>query len=103
MVGQLLEPAQVAQHHFQSDVVADGDHLEVHQGTDLILFVGQRGTHPLALLGVQGVHELMDDIARQVRGQIGEFVGVELAGHREDFLIVHVGDQRLADGVRDFQ
>ncbi|MNE28602.1 hypothetical protein D3C80_1220470 [compost metagenome] len=103
MPRQLLESTQVAQHHLEADIVADGDHLEVHQRTDLVLLVGQRRAHPLALLGIEGLHQLVDHVARQFRRQVGQLVGVEVAGGGENLVIVHVGDQGFAHRIGDFE
>ncbi|MNP17988.1 hypothetical protein D3C76_1104410 [compost metagenome] len=103
MVRQLFQAAQVAQHHFQADVFADGDHLEVHQRTDLLLVIAQRRTHALALLGIEGFHQLVNNVTRQLRSQVGQLVGVHFLGGGEQFVIVHVGDQRLPHGVGHFQ
>jgi len=103
MPGQFLQAAQVAQHHFQADVLADGDHLEVHQRADLVLLVGQRRTHSLALLRVEAFHQFMDHVARQFRCQVGEFVGVQVLGRGDDLVVVHVRDQGFPDRVGDFE
>ncbi|CAI8932239.1 AraC family transcriptional regulator [Pseudomonas marginalis] len=103
MTRQLFQPAQVTQDHFQADVFADGDHLEVHQCADLILVIGQRGAHALTLLAVKGLHQLMDNITRQLWSQVGQFVSVHLPGGRQELVIVHVGDQGFTDRVGYFE
>ena len=103
MVGQFFQAAQVAQYHLQADVFADGDHLEVHQRTDLLLVVAQRRAHTLALLGIEGFHQLVNNVTRQLRGQVGQLVGVHFLGGGQQLVIVHVGDQRLTNRVGNFQ
>ncbi|VVO42291.1 hypothetical protein PS708_06035 [Pseudomonas fluorescens] len=103
MTRQLFETTQVTQDHFQTDVFADGDHLEVHQGADLVLVVGQRGAHTLTLLAIEGFHQLMDNITGQFGGQVSQFVGVHLPGRRQELVIVHVGDQGFTDRVGYFE
>ncbi|MCY1523508.1 hypothetical protein D9M68_584080 [compost metagenome] len=103
VAGQFLEPTQIAQHHFQGHIVADGDHLEVHQRADLVLLVGQHGANALALLRIEGFHQLVDDVARQFRREVGQLVRVHFLGGGEQLVIVHVGDQRLTDGVGYFE
>ncbi|CAI8754414.1 AraC family transcriptional regulator [Pseudomonas sp. IT-P258] len=100
---QLLETAQITQDHFKADILADGHHLEVHQRTDLLLVVGQSRTHTLALLLVEGLHELMDDVSRQLGGQVSEFVGIHVLGGCQELVIVHVGDQRFTDRIGYFK
>ncbi len=103
MTWQLLEPTKITQHHFQADVFADGDHLEVHQRANLLLVIGQRRTNALTLLTVKGFHQLVDDVSRQLGGQVGELVGIHLLGGGQEFVIVHVGDQCFSYRVGNFK
>ena len=103
MPGQLLEAAQVTQHHFQADVLADGDHLEVHQRADLILLVREHRAHALALLRVEVFHQLVDHVARQFRRQVGQLVDVHFLGGGEQLVVFHVGDQGFPDRVGHFE
>src|SRR5450830_1211940 len=103
MPWQLFQATQVTQYHFQADVFADGDHLEVHQRADLVLVVGQRGAHTLTLLAIEGFHQLMDNITGQLGGQVGQFVGIHLPGSSQELVIIHVGDQGFTDGVGYFE
>ncbi len=103
MARQLFEATQITQYHFQADIFADGDHLEVHQRTDLVLVIGQRRAHALALLTVERFHQLMDNISRQLRGEVSQFVGVHLLGGGQELMIVHVGDQGFTDRVGYFK
>ncbi|MOA08118.1 hypothetical protein D3C78_1278580 [compost metagenome] len=52
---------------------------------------------------VQRFHQLEDYVARQFRRQVGQLVGIQIAGGSEDFVIVHVGDQRLAHRIGHFE
>ncbi|MNV54236.1 hypothetical protein D3C71_1464190 [compost metagenome] len=45
----------------------------------------------------------MDDVAGQLRRQVGELVGVHFLGSGEQFVIVHVGDQGLPHSVGHFE
>ncbi|VVN33024.1 hypothetical protein PS631_05025 [Pseudomonas fluorescens] len=55
------------------------------------------------MLGVEGLHQLVDNVTRQLGSQVSEFVGVHFLGSGQQLVIVHVGDQGLADGVGYFQ
>src|SRR5690606_12135444 len=103
MTRQLLESAQITQDHLQAHILADRDHFEVHQGTDLILLIGQGRTDALTLLRIKGLHQLVDDVAGQLCSQVGQLVGIEILGGSQDFVIIHVGDQRLAYRIGNFE
>ncbi|CAI8816179.1 AraC family transcriptional regulator [Pseudomonas brassicacearum] len=103
MPRQFLEATQVAQYHFKADVLSDRHHLEVHQRTDLLLVVGQRRAHTLTLLAVEGFHQFVDNVPRQFRRKVCEFVGVHFLGRRQQLVIIHVGDQGFPNRVRHFE
>ncbi len=103
MIGQIVQAPQVAQHHFQRDIVADGDQVEVHQRTDRILAVGHGGAQLFALLHRQRLEHVVHDVVGQVRRQVGELVGVERLGRGDQLLRLHVRDEGLAHRLGDFQ
>ncbi len=45
----------------------------------------------------------MNDVARQLCGEIRELVSIQILGGRQDLVIVHVGDQRLAHRIGDLE
>jgi hypothetical protein len=100
---QFVPPPQVAQHHFQADVLADGDHLEVHQRAELVVLIGQCRLHLLALLGVQAGHQLRQHCRGQILDQVGQFVRVQRLDRGEDLMAIHVRDQRFAYRVGHLQ
>ncbi|CAI8777271.1 hypothetical protein EMIT0215P_170069 [Pseudomonas serboccidentalis] len=100
---QLFETTQVTQNHFEADVLTDGHHLEVHQRTDLLLVIGQGRAHTLALLLIERLHQLMDDVSRQLGGQVSKFVGIHVLGSSQELVIVHVGDQCFPNGIGYFE
>ena len=53
----------------------------------------------LALLRRQGLENVLDHLARQVGREIGDLVGIELLGRRDQLFLVHVRDQRFAHRV----
>ncbi|CAI8922737.1 hypothetical protein EMIT0P218_410014 [Pseudomonas sp. IT-P218] len=103
MAWQLLEASQIAQNHFEADILADGNHLEVHQCADLVLVIGQRRAHSLALLSIEGFHQLVDDIPRQLGSQVSQFVGIHILGRGQELVIVHVGDQGFTNRIGYFE
>ncbi|MNZ78411.1 hypothetical protein D3C78_969800 [compost metagenome] len=100
---QLFETTQVTQDHFKADILTDRHHLEVHQGANLFLVIGQRGADTLTLLAIEGFHQLVDDVSRQLGGQVSKFVGVHLLGGCQELVIVHVGDQGFTNRVGYFE
>ncbi len=52
-----------------------------------------------ALFQRQRTEYVCDHFLRKVRGQIGNLVGVELLGCRQQFFGIHVGNQGLANGI----
>ncbi|CAI8710304.1 AraC family transcriptional regulator [Pseudomonas sp. IT-194MI4] len=103
MAWQLFETTQVTQHHFKTDILTDRHHLEVHQRTDLLLVIGQRGADALTLLSIEGFHQLVDDVSRQLGGQVSKFVGIHVLGRRQELVIVHVGDQGFTNRIGYFE
>jgi hypothetical protein len=79
VIGHLVQAPQIAQHHLERDVLADADHVEVHQRADRALLIGHRGPQLVALVGRKGLEDVLEHLARQVRRQIGDLVGIELA------------------------
>jgi hypothetical protein len=45
----------------------------------------------------------MDDVSRQLGGQVSKFVGVHVLGRSQELVIVHVGDQGFTNGVGYFE
>ncbi len=103
VVRHFIEPAQVAQDDLDGNIVADADHVEIHQRADRVLGVRHRRAQLLAFLGRQRLEDVLHHLAREIGREIGDLVGVELFGRRDQLLLVHVRDQRLAHGVRDFE
>ena len=99
MIRKLVETPQVAQYDLERDVLADRDHLEVHQRTDRLLGVGHRRAQLRAFLAGQALPHLVDDVRRQVVRNGCDLVGLEALDRIDEFLAVHRGDQRLADRV----
>ena len=97
VIGQFLERAQLAQHHVERVVVANGDRLEVHQLADRVLRIGHRCAQLLALLLRKALADLLDDIGRQVGRELGDLVGVEALDGLDQLVAIHRADQRFAD------
>ena len=103
MVGQFVQPAQVAQHDFQGDVFAHPHHVEVHDGAHGVFRVAHGGDQLRAFRVGQAFLDLGNDIGGQIRRQIGDLVGVHGAGGRDQVLVIHGLDQRFPRPVLDFQ
>ena len=103
MVGQALEAAQVTQHHFAGDVGADADQLEVHNRTDLVVFIRHRRLDLGALFLVARLQGFIDHLVRQIARQLRQFVRVQVIDRRQQLVFVHRLDQRFAHSVGHFQ
>jgi hypothetical protein len=103
VVGQFVEAAQVAQHHLERDVLADGDHLEIHQRPDGFLGVRHGSTQLLALLHRERLEDVLDDLLGEVGCEVGDLVGIELLGGGDQLLGLHVRDERRAHRVGDLE
>ena len=103
MVRHFIQPAQIAQHDFDRDVLAHCDHVEIHQRADRVLGIRHRRAQLLALLDRQRAKHVLHDLARQIGREIGDFVGVELLGRRDQLVGLHVRDQRFAHRVGHFE
>ena len=100
---ELVEAAQVAQRHLAGHVLADAHHLEIHQGADASLGVGQGGLQLRALVDVLRLDDVLDHLVGQVGREVGDLVGVQVLGGGDDLRGVHVREQRVADGVGDLE
>ena len=103
MIGQAVEAAQIAQHHFAGNIGADADHLEVHDGADLVVVVGTRRINLRPLLGIARAQGFIDDFLRQVVGQFRQFIRVQVIDRGEQLFAVHRVNQAFAHRVRNFQ
>jgi hypothetical protein len=103
VIGQLVAPAQVAQHDLDGDVLTHADHVEVHQRTHRVLGIGHGGTQLLALLHRERGEHPVEHFGRQIGRKVGKLVGIELFGRSDQFLDIHVLDERFAHGVGDFE
>ncbi len=103
MVRHIVEPAQISQHDLDRDIRAHLHHVEVHDRADRVFRVGHRRAELLALLHRQRLEDVLDDLPRQVRREIGDLVGVELLGRGDELVFVHARDERLAHGIGDFE
>jgi hypothetical protein len=95
---QLVETAQVAQHHLQRDV---GPHLhvvEVHQRADHVVVEGHRGAQLLALLDRQALEDVVDDLLREVVAisAISSASSVSAAATSSSVSIEEMSDSRTA-------
>ena len=73
--------------------------LEIHQRADHVLLERHRRAQLLALLDRQPLEDVVDDLLRQVVGDLRELVGLERLGRGDELVGVHRLDQRFADGV----
>ena len=103
MIGQALEAAQVTQHHFTSNVGADADQLEVHNRTDLVVFIRHRRLDLGALFLVARLQGFIDHLVRQIARQLRQFVRVQVIDRRQQLVFVHRLDQRFTHRVGHFQ
>ena len=103
VVGQLVQAAQVARHRFQRHVLAHRDMVEIHQRADRAFRVRQRRAQALALLERERLHHLRDDARRQVGRDVGELVGLQGLGRRDQLSRIHRLDERFAHRVGDLE
>ena len=103
VVGQAVEAAQVAQHHFAGNVGADAEQFEVHDGPDLVVCKRHGGLYLCTLFFVTGLQDFGDDLVRQVVGQLGQIIGIHVFHRRQQLLVAHAFDQGFAYGVGHFQ
>ncbi len=103
MVGQLVQAAQIPGHHLERHVLAHADHVEGHQCAHRVLRIRHGRAQLLALLRRQRLEHVFEYVFGQVRREIGDLVGVELLGRRDQLLAVHALDQRLAYRIGDFE
>ena len=73
--------------------------IEVHERADRTFRKRQRRAQALALLGRQRLHHLLDDARRQVRGDIGELVGLQRFRRGHQLARVHRLDERFAHRI----
>ncbi len=98
---QLVEAAQVAQHHFERHVRAHLHVVEVHQRADHVLLERHRRAQLLALLDGKALEHIVHHLLRQVVGDRRDLVGGKRLGRGDELVGVHRRDERLADGVGD--
>ncbi len=103
MVGQFPHAPEIAIHQIQGDVFPDGHRFVIHQRADRVLGIGQGGLQPGAMPGIHGIQHPLQDVARQVGGQVRQFVRVELCRCRLQFGLIHAGDEAFANCVGDLQ
>ena len=103
VLGQLVEAAQIAQHHFQRHVLTHAHELEVHASAHRILGVGHGGTQLLALLGGQLTLDLLHHRRRQILDQVGHVVGVQLLHRRDQLVLGHQVDQVFQNRLGNLQ
>ncbi len=101
--GKLIEASQVAKRDLASDVLADAHHVEVHQGPHAPLRIGKRRLQPGAIVDVLGLEDVLHHVLGQVGREVGDLVGVEVAGGGDDFRRIHVREESVADGIGDLQ
>ena len=99
VIRQVLESAQIAQHHLQGDIVSDGDHLKIHAGPNAVLRVGHGRPQLLALLDGQALLNPFHHFSRQLIGQGREVIGVECLGHSNEGLTGHALDDAGPHGL----
>ena len=99
MIGQAVEAAQIAQHDFAGNIGADADHLEVHDGADLMVVVGTRRIDLRPLLGIARAQGFIDDFLRQVVGKLRQFVRIQIINRGEQLLAVHRVNQAFAHRI----
>ena len=103
MVGQALEAAQIAQHHFASHIGADAHQFEIHNRAHLAVFKRHRRRHLRALFFIAGFQRFIHHFVRQIGGQFGQFVGIQIIHRGQQFLLIHGFNQGFAHRVRHFQ
>src|SRR5579859_7690261 len=103
MVGQFVYAPQITQYDFQGDVVAHGDHVEVHQCADRVFRIGHGGAQLLTLFDGHRMQHVVNHVLRQVGNEVCDFIRVELFGGGDQLVRVHVLDERSAHRVRDFE
>ncbi len=79
MFRDLAAHAQVAQHHVEGDIGADGDRIEIHQAAGGVLGIGQQLLELLALLAIEDVEHADQFLRRQHHQQVGLIVGLRQA------------------------
>jgi len=77
---QRVEPPQIARDCLHLRVLAHADDVEIHERSAASSGIGHRRTQLLALFDGQSLEHVMDDLVRQIRGKVGDFVGFELLG-----------------------
>ena len=103
VIRQFLQAAQIAQHHFQRHIVANGHEVEIHQRADRILRVGHGGAQLLAFFDRQRLEDVVHDVVGQIGGQVGELIGIERLGGRDQLGRFHLRDERLAHRFRQLE
>ena len=103
LLGQAIHLSQLRQHHFQRHIGTRGEHVVVHRRTDHVVGVAHGGAQLRTLFERQALGDFFHDLARQVVGQIGNLVGIEVFRRRHHLLAAHVGDQRFTHRVGDFE
>ena len=93
MVGQRLKAAQEFQNNLKRDVLADGNHLEVHARTHALFGVAHGRAQLGALFVRQALLHLGHHIGRQIVHQVGDFVGIEPFDRVDELFAVHRLDQ----------
>jgi hypothetical protein len=103
VIRQLIQPAQIAQHDLQGDIVAHGDEIEIHQRAHCVVAVGHRCSELLALGRRQRLEDIVHDVFGQVGRKVRELVCVQLFGGSDQLLRLHVRDEGLAHRLGELQ
>ena len=103
VVGQAFETAQVAQHDLAAHVGTNADQFEIHQCADQAVFVRHRRLHLLAFFLVAGLQGFINHLVRQIVGQLGQIVGIQIFHRRQQFVFAHAFDQGFTHSFRHFQ
>ena len=103
VVGQFVQAAQIAQHHFQGDIFAHPDHFKVHDGAHAVFRIAHGFQQLRAFFFGQAFLYFGHHVGRQVGRQVGKLIGVHAAGGGNQVLAVHRFNQRFPHPVFHFQ
>ena len=103
VIRQLAKAAQIAHRRFDADIRPHRDNFKVHRRADGLVGIGQRRLHAGAILRIEAFQHILNDIARQVRRQVRQLVGIELLCRGDQLARIHACDQGLAHRIGDFQ
>ncbi|MNC22877.1 hypothetical protein D3C75_708850 [compost metagenome] len=89
-------------HHCERDIGPHGDHLEIHNCADAVLFVMQHLSDASALFLRQCRQQAAHQVAGKILREVNLVVDIQRANNIEQCFVAHIFNQVIPDGFRGF-